>query len=102
MPGDTADWVALNMVRGIGPRSANQLLREFGNPSNVFTASRLAHERSGPKPESLRDLADREARARPHNDEGAHPPVPPRPVEVGGGPEALGLGADVYPNHGAV
>ena len=64
MPGDTADWVALNMVRGIGPRSANQLLREFGNPSNVFTASRLALERSGLKPETIRDLHDREVLVR--------------------------------------
>ena len=64
MPGDTADWVALNMVRGIGPRSANQLLREFGTPSNVFTASRLALERSGLKPETIRDLHDREVLVR--------------------------------------
>lgn len=64
MPGDTADWVALNMVRGIGPRSANQLLREFGTPSNVFTASRLALERSGLKPETIRDLHAREVLVR--------------------------------------
>lgn len=64
MPGETADWVALNMVRGIGPRSANQLLRQFGSPSNVFTASRVALERVGLKPETIRELHDSEALVR--------------------------------------
>ncbi len=60
MPAETADWVALNMVRGIGPRSANQLLREFGCPANVFTASRSALERVGLKPPTIRELHDSE------------------------------------------
>jgi DNA processing protein len=56
----TADWVALNMVRGVGPRLANQLIRDFGDPSSVFSASRLALERAGLKPETIRDLHDGE------------------------------------------
>lgn len=59
-----ADWVALNMVRGIGPRLANQLLREFGNPGNVFSASRALLERQGLKPETIRELHDSEVPAR--------------------------------------
>ena len=60
MRADVADWVALNMIRGIGPRLANQLLKQFGNPSNVFTASRLALEKAGLKPETIRELHDSE------------------------------------------
>ena len=37
---DLADWIALNMIRGIGPRTANLLLDHFGTPANVFAASR--------------------------------------------------------------
>lgn len=59
-----ADWVALNMVRGIGPRLANQLLREFGHPANVFSASRVALERQGLKPETVQELHDSEVPAR--------------------------------------
>ena len=64
MTRERADWVALNMVRGIGPRLANQLLREFGSPGNVFSASRVLLERRGLKPEIIRELHDSEAPAR--------------------------------------
>ena len=39
MRADLADWIALNMIRGIGPRTANQLLEEFGAPAQIFAAS---------------------------------------------------------------
>lgn len=64
MTRERADWVALNMVRGIGPRLANQLLREFGSPGNVFSASRSLLERQGLKPETIRELHDSEVPAR--------------------------------------
>jgi len=58
MRADLADWIALNMVRGIGPRTANQLLSRFGSPVGVFAASRLALEKEGLKPETIRELQD--------------------------------------------
>lgn len=57
---DKVDWVALNMVRGIGPRLAYQLIRQFGDPSSVFAASRLSLEKSGVRPETIRELHDGE------------------------------------------
>jgi DNA processing protein len=57
---DLADWIALNMIRGIGPRTANQLLDRFGSPAQVFAASRGALEASGVKPEAVRELHDSE------------------------------------------
>ena len=58
MRADLADWIALNMIRGIGPRTANQLLDEFGAPAQVFAASRLALERCGLKPNTIQELHD--------------------------------------------
>ncbi|MDX2032266.1 MAG: DNA-processing protein DprA [Blastocatellia bacterium] len=60
MRADLADWIALNMVRGIGPRTANQLLDRFGSPAQVFSASRLSLEREGVKPETIQELHDSE------------------------------------------
>jgi DNA processing protein len=60
MRADLADWIALNMIRGIGPRTANQLLDRFGSPAQVFAASRGALEASGVKPETVRELHDSE------------------------------------------
>ena len=56
MRADLADWIALNMIRGIGPRTANHLLNLFGSPAQVFAASRLALEKEGLKPETIREL----------------------------------------------
>lgn len=58
MRADLADWIALNMVRGIGPRTANQLLNCFGSPAQVFAASRLSLEKEGVKPETIQELQD--------------------------------------------
>ncbi len=58
MRADLADWIALNMIRGIGPRTANQLLEEFGAPAQVFAASRLALEKLGLKPNTIQELHD--------------------------------------------
>ncbi len=58
MRADLADWIALNMIRGIGPRTANQLLERFGSPAQIFSASRLALEKSGLKPETIQELHD--------------------------------------------
>ena len=55
---DLSDWIALNMVRGIGPRTANDLLAEFGTPAQVFAASRLALEKHRLKPETIQELKD--------------------------------------------
>jgi DNA processing protein len=55
---DLADWIALNMVRGIGPRTANDLLAEFGTPAQVFAASRLALEKHRLKPDTIQELKD--------------------------------------------
>jgi DNA processing protein len=61
---DLADWIALNMVRGIGPRTANQLLKQFGSPAQIFAASRLALETIGLNPETIRELHDSEILAK--------------------------------------
>ena len=58
MRADLADWIALNMVRGIGPRTANQLLSRFGSPAGVFAASRLALQKEGLKPDTIQELQD--------------------------------------------
>ncbi len=58
MRADLADWIALNMVRGIGPRTANQLLSRFGSPAGVFAASRLALGKEGLKPDTIQELQD--------------------------------------------
>jgi DNA processing protein len=58
MRADLADWVALNMVRGVGPRTANQLLSRFGSPAGVFAASRLALGKEGLKPDTIQELKD--------------------------------------------
>lgn len=58
MRADLADWIALNMVRGIGPRTANQLLNRFGSPAQVFAASRLSLEKEELKPETIQELQD--------------------------------------------
>src|SRR5215468_10046417 len=60
MRADLADWIALNMIRGIGPRTANQLIDRFGAPAQVFAASRLSLEKEGIKPESIQELHDSE------------------------------------------
>ncbi len=58
MRADLADWIALNMIRGIGPRTANQLLEEFGAPAQIFAASRLWLEKLGLKPNTIQELHD--------------------------------------------
>lgn len=58
MRADLADWIALNMIRGIGPRTANQLLEEFGTPAQVFAASRFALEQCGLKLPTIQELRD--------------------------------------------
>jgi DNA processing protein len=60
MRADLADWIALNMIRGIGPRTANQLIDRFGSPAQVFAASRLSLEKEGLKPETVQELHDSE------------------------------------------
>src|SRR5215470_8752476 len=60
MRADLADWIALNMIRGIGPRTANQLIDRFGTPAQVFAASRLSLEKEGIKPETIQELHDSE------------------------------------------
>lgn len=85
---DVADWIALNMVRGIGPRLASQLIRKFGHPSNVFSASRQALESLGLKPETIRDLHDGEL---PERADAELERLAPLGVEV------LTLGDDDYP-----
>jgi DNA processing protein len=60
MRADLADWIALNLIRGIGPRTANQLLEKFGAPAQVFAASRLALEGCGLKLETIQELHDSE------------------------------------------
>ena len=57
---DLADWIALNMIRGIGPRTANLLLDYFGTPANVFAASRDRLTAEGLKPETIAQLHDTE------------------------------------------
>ncbi len=58
MRADLADWIALNMVRGVGPRTANHLLSRYGSPAGVFAASRLALQKEGLKPETIQELQD--------------------------------------------
>jgi DNA processing protein len=58
MRADLADWIALNMIRGIGPRTANQLLDRFGSPAQVFAASRQALQKEGLKADTIQELHD--------------------------------------------
>jgi DNA processing protein len=60
MRADLSDWIALNMIRGIGPRTANQLINRFGSPAQIFAASRLALETAGLNPETIQELHDSE------------------------------------------
>jgi DNA processing protein len=60
MRADLADWIALNMIRGIGSRTANQLIDRFGSPAGVFAASRLALQKEGLKSETIQELHDSE------------------------------------------
>lgn len=60
MRADLADWIALNMIRGIGPRTANQLIDRFGSPAQVFAASRLALGKEGLKLETIQELHNSE------------------------------------------
>jgi DNA processing protein len=53
---DLADWIALNMVRRIGPRTANLLLDRFGSPASVFAASRHDLVAVGLKPDTISEL----------------------------------------------
>ncbi len=55
---DAADWVALNMVRGIGPRTANQLVNRFKTPSQVFVAGRRELELNRISDDSIAELHD--------------------------------------------
>ena len=57
---DLADWIALNMIRGIGPRTANLLLDRFGSPANVFASSRETLLAEGLKPATIEQLHDTE------------------------------------------
>ena len=56
MRDDIAQWIALNMVRGIGPRTANQLLDYFKTPARVFASSAKDLELRGLKPDSIVEL----------------------------------------------
>jgi DNA processing protein len=58
MRADLADWIALNMIRGIGPRTANLLLDRFGSPAQVFAASRQALQKEGLKADTIQELHD--------------------------------------------
>ena len=53
---DVTDWVALNLVRGIGPRTANLLIDRFGTPSQIFAAARLDLEACDLKPATIHEL----------------------------------------------
>src|SRR5215475_6191342 len=66
MRADLADWIALNMIRGIGPRTANQLIDSFGSPAQIFAASRLSLEKEGLKLETIRELHDSEILKKPN------------------------------------
>lgn len=64
MRADIVDWMALNMVRGIGPRTANQILDHFKTPSRIFAASRKELELHGLKTESINELHNSEVHQR--------------------------------------
>ena len=44
-PAPLLDWLRLNLVRGLGPRSQQKLLQAFGSPANVFAQSRESLQR---------------------------------------------------------
>jgi DNA processing protein len=60
MRADLVDWIALNLVRRIGPRTANLLLDRFGAPANVFAASRHDLKAAGLKPDTISELHNSE------------------------------------------
>jgi DNA processing protein len=49
-------WVALRMVRGVGPVVYQGLLRAFGNPATILAASPHALECAGVRPEVARAI----------------------------------------------
>lgn len=53
---DWRTWVALRMVRGVGPVVCQGLLRAFGAPAAVFQASTHALECAGVRPEVARAI----------------------------------------------
>lgn len=59
-----ADWVALNMTSGVGPRGALKLLEHFGSVEAIFGASRVEIEQVRLLPEAVDSLIAREAHAR--------------------------------------
>ncbi len=61
---DLVDWIALNMVRGIGPRTANLLLDRYGAPANIFAAPLEALLRDGLKPDTVAQLKNTEILAK--------------------------------------
>jgi len=53
---DWRSWLALRMVRGVGPVVCHGLLRAFGEPATVFKASTHALECAGVRPEVARAI----------------------------------------------
>ena len=71
-------WLALRMVRGVGPVVYQGLLRAFGDPAAVFRASDQALARAGVRPEvaravrTFRDWELADAQVRRLRQAGAH------------------------------
>jgi len=53
---DILDWLALNAVQGIGPRTMRLLLERFGSPSAVFSASRIELQKVGLKRDVVENI----------------------------------------------
>lgn len=64
MNSETVDWIALNLVRGIGPRTAYQLIRHYHSPAAALSAP--AHEllSLGVRSESIEELHSSEVLSR--------------------------------------
>jgi len=61
---ELADWLALNAVEGIGPRTVKLLLERFGTPSAVFAATRSELQKTGLRREVIDNLQSGDWRSR--------------------------------------
>ena len=53
---DIIDWLALNVVQGIGPRTVKLLLDRFSTPTAVFAASRSELQKVGLRRDVIENL----------------------------------------------
>jgi len=113
-PDDTALWVALSQVHGLGPARTYQLLTEFGSPDAIFSASinqlktivpsAVANEISkGISKEALQPTLDWLKKDNNHIVTLADPEYPQRILQISNPPILFyGIGNLAWLNHDAI